>query len=69
MELKVENMTCGGCVGSVQRILSRQLEVDPSQVQVDLDRGLATFPDVADDSLQLALQKLEKAGFPAKPQR
>lgn len=65
MEIKVENMTCGGCVSSVRRILSKQLEVDEAQLDVDLERGRATIPATDHDKLELALGKLGKAGFPA----
>lgn len=64
MELKVENMTCGGCVSSVRRILGKQLEVDESEVQVDLASGRAMVPDASAERLPIALEKLEKAGFP-----
>lgn len=67
MELKVDNMTCGGCVNSVRRILSKQLVVDESEVEVSLDSGSATIPDVAPDVLQNALEKLSGAGFDARP--
>ena len=66
MELKIEGMSCGGCVSSVQRILTRNLEVDADAVEVDLDGGSATVPDDLDaERLQTALAKLAKAGFPA----
>lgn len=67
MLLKVNNMTCGGCVSSVQRILVRQLELSEDQVKVDLDTASAEIPDVDDDRLQDALAKLEKAGFDSRP--
>mgnify|MGYP006191527297 CR=1 FL=1 len=66
MELKVEGMTCGGCVSSVRRILTKQLDVGEDQVIVDLDASRATVPDdVPGERLDLALQKLSGAGFPA----
>ena len=65
MELKVENMTCGGCVGSVRRILVKQLGVDEADVQVELESGRATIPEPPPERLRVALEKLEKAGFPA----
>lgn len=66
MELKVEGMTCGGCVGSVRRILTKQLEVGEDQVVVELEGGRATVPDdVPRERLDVALQKLGGAGFPA----
>lgn len=66
MELKVEGMTCGGCVGSVRRILTKQLELPEDRVEVQLEGGRATVPDdVPGDKLEAALQKLSGAGFPA----
>lgn len=64
MELKVNNMTCGGCVSSVRRILGKQLGVDENEVQVELESGRATIPDAPAERLQVALEKLAKAGFP-----
>lgn len=65
MELKVENMTCGGCVSSVRRILAKQLEVEESAVDVELQTGRATIPSTDPERLQTALEKLARAGFPA----
>jgi len=64
MELKVQNMTCGGCVSSVRRILVKQLEVDESAVSVELESGRATIPTPDPARLEAALEKLAKAGFP-----
>ena len=64
MELKVNGMNCGGCVNSVTRILSKNLELDESTVDVDLESGRATIPSVDDAKLEVALEKLAKAGFP-----
>ena len=65
MELKIENMTCGGCVASVRRILMKQLDVGEDEIQVELEAGRATVPAVDADRLAVALEKLENAGFPA----
>lgn len=67
MELKVENMTCGGCVNSVRRILAKQLQVPEDAVTVDLTAGSAKVPDVATELLDNALAKLSNAGFEARP--
>ena len=67
MELKVEGMSCGGCVNSVKRILTKNLEVDESSIAVDLDAKSATIPDDTDTArLETALEKLKMAGFPAQ---
>ncbi len=64
MKLKVEGMSCGGCVGSVKKILVRQLEVAEDSVDVSLDEGAANVPDDVDPArLDAALQKLDNAGF------
>jgi copper chaperone CopZ len=65
MELKVENMTCGGCVNSVRRILVKQLGVDEATVNVDLESGRATAPAADSDKVATAIEKLARAGFPA----
>lgn len=67
MKLNVEGMSCGGCVNSVRRILVKNLEVDDSSIDVDLDGGTATIPDDVDDAqVAAALEKLTKAGFPSQ---
>lgn len=66
MDLKVEGMSCGGCVNSVRRILAKNLNVAEESVDVDLDDGRATIPDDLDGAaVDTALGKLEKAGFPS----
>lgn len=65
MELKIDNMTCGGCVSSVRRILAKQLELEETAVDVQLATGRATIPPTDPERLEVALQKLARAGFPA----
>lgn len=68
MELKVEGMTCGGCVGSVRRILARQLDLEQDDVTVDLEGGKAIVPDDTNrEKLSAAYEKLANAGFPTRP--
>jgi copper chaperone CopZ len=62
-ELNVSGMSCGGCVNSVSRIISRTASLDAGQVDVDLESGRATFPEVDADTLKTLLDKLEAAGF------
>ena len=60
-KLRVQNMTCGGCVASVTRAVRG---VDPgAAVKVDLESGKVGI----DGSLQPAdyAAALEQAGFPA----
>ena len=61
MELKIENMTCGGCAKSVARAIR----------SVDANAGIETNPaartvKVETTATSAALQKvLEEAGYPA----
>lgn len=61
MELRIENMTCGGCARSVTRAiqsvdLNARIETDPASRLVKV--GTAA-------SLAAVLQVLEEAGYPA----
>lgn len=64
--LKVTGMSCGGCVGSVRRIIARQTGLDDEAIEVDLETGRARFPEPKTD-LEALLEKLERAGFPSTP--
>ncbi|AVA26114.1 heavy-metal-associated domain-containing protein [Rhizobium sp. NXC24] len=61
MELRIENMTCGGCARSVTKAIQ----------SVDPDAKIETNPDartvkIETTASQSALQQiLEKAGYPA----
>ncbi|MDK4743068.1 heavy-metal-associated domain-containing protein [Rhizobium sp. LEGMi198b] len=61
MELRIENMTCGGCARSVTKAIQ----------SVDPDAKIETNPDartvkIETTASQPALQQiLEKAGYPA----
>lgn len=61
MELKIENMTCGGCARSVTKAIqsidpNAKVEADPAAriVKVETEASAATVQTV-----------LEEAGFPA----
>ena len=61
MELKIENMTCGGCAKSVTRAIqsvdpNARVETDPAarSVKIETSANLATLQQV-----------LEEAGYPA----
>lgn len=57
--LKVEGMTCNGCVQSVERALKR---VDPSaSVKIDLDSGRVDLDGALDRDA--AKQAIEATGF------
>lgn len=61
MELRIENMTCGGCARSVTRAiqsvdLNARIETDPASRLVKVETAA---------SLAAVLQVLEEAGYPA----
>ena len=60
LTLRVEGMTCGGCVAAVRNVLSRQPGVKSSKVELgsvelDLDEGAQSL-----DSIR---QAIAKAGY------
>jgi copper chaperone CopZ len=65
VELKVQGMTCQGCVRSVQRRLSKVTGVECAHV--DLDAGTATveYDDSLADSGQL-VRAVEQIGYQAR---
>ena len=66
MDIEVSGMSCGGCVSSVRRILTRELGEDENAIEVSLDDGRATVPEGIDrDRLEAAVQRLADAGFTA----
>ncbi|WP_221796047.1 heavy-metal-associated domain-containing protein [Oceanobacter mangrovi] len=62
MKLKVEGMTCGGCVKSVTAII-KELD-EAADVQVSLETGLVETN--AKTSVEAVAEALDDAGFPAK---
>jgi copper chaperone len=56
---KVEGMSCGGCVSSVERAI--KASAPGVSVLVELDRGLVTVEGVDDD--ELVKSAVEEAGF------
>ncbi len=61
MELKIENMTCGGCAKSVTKAIqsvdaNAKIETDPATRLVTIETA------VSSDALQ---KVLEEAGYPA----
>jgi len=61
MELKIENMTCGGCARAVTRAIesidaAAKVEINPTArtVKIDTSASRAAF-----------LEVLDKAGYPA----
>ena len=65
MELQVKGMSCGGCVKSVTKIISKHTELEPTQILVNLETGLAQFESGAQFKPDELLAALGKAGFEA----
>ena len=61
MELKIENMTCGGCARSVTKAIQ---SVDPNaKIEANPDKRLVTVQSAVGEDV--ILQVLAKAGYPA----
>jgi copper chaperone CopZ len=60
MEIKVENIKCGGCSGTITKKLSSKYSSD---VDVDIELGLVTI-DLADDRKDEVIKDLEGMGYP-----
>lgn len=64
MKLKVEGMSCGGCVKSVTNIVK---DLDPAaEVEVSLETGLVEVTSSSLESAAVA-EALDDGGFPAAP--
>lgn len=61
MELKIQDMVCGGCARSVTKAIQ---SVDPS-AKVDADPATHSVKVETSATPAAILQVLEKAGFPA----
>jgi len=64
IDLKIEGMTCGGCVKSVTRVLSGVAGVSAADVSLDEGRALVTY-DPAKTGVEAMKQAVERAGFKA----
>jgi copper chaperone len=60
--LKVEGMTCGGCVASVTRVLKATPGVDDAVVRLDARSATVTF-DPARTSVPALRSAIEDAGY------
>jgi copper chaperone len=60
--LKVEGMTCGGCVASVTRVLKSTPGVDDAVVRLDSRSATVTF-DPARTSVPALKSAIEDAGY------
>lgn len=65
MELKVSGMTCQGCVRSVTAIVAKTLGVEREEVEVELEPGVARFPEASAEQVAAVVEKLGKQGFEA----
>jgi copper chaperone len=63
-ELKIEGMTCGGCVKSVTRVLTGVAGVASAEVSLEEARARVTF-DPGRTSLQALKDVVERAGYHA----
>jgi len=64
VDLKIEGMTCGGCVKSVTRVLSGVAGVSCADVSLEEARAHVTF-DPARTGVEAMKQAVERAGFKA----
>lgn len=64
--LRVEGMTCGGCVSSVTRVLKQIPGVTDAQVVLEPGLATVTFDDRTADVAAL-VAAVERAGFVATP--
>jgi copper chaperone len=60
--LKVEGMTCGGCVASVTRVLKATPGVGDAVVRLDMRSATVTF-DPARTSVPALKSAIENAGY------
>ena len=62
IKIKIEGMTCGGCVSSVQKAL--QAVVGVEAISVSLEDGLAVVAyDESDCDVSAIVEAIEEAGF------
>lgn len=64
VDLKIEGMTCSGCVKSVTRVLSGMAGVSAADVSLEESRARVTF-DPAKTGVEAMKQAVERAGFHA----
>ena len=59
--IKIKGMSCQHCVKAVTKALG---EIDGvTDVQVDLNKGEATFEEMTPVALELLQERIKKAGF------
>lgn len=67
IQLKIGGMTCGGCSGSVKRVLEAVTGVSEAQVDLAGAQASVTF-DPAQTNVAQLVDAVENAGFDAAPQ-
>jgi copper chaperone CopZ len=65
VELKVEGMTCQGCVRSVQRKLSKVAGVESAHVDLEAGKATVEYDDSLADPAQL-VSAIEQIGYHAR---
>ena len=63
--LKIDGMTCGGCVKSVQRVLNVLAGVQQAEVSLNPAQAIITF-NSAEISTAALIEAIEDAGFDAE---
>lgn len=64
IDLKIEGMTCGGCVKSVTRVLTGLAGVASADVSLEEGRARVTF-DPGKAGIDALKQVIERAGYKA----
>jgi len=64
IDLKIEGMTCGGCVKSVTRVLTGVAGVSAADVSLEQGRAHVTF-DPGQTGIEALKQVVERAGYTA----
>ncbi len=65
VELKVEGMTCQGCVRSIQRKLSKVTGVESAQVDLEANKATVEYDDSLANPAQL-VGAIEQIGYHAR---
>ena len=61
MKILVENIRCGGCVGSITEKLKQKHQAN--QVEIDIEKGLITL-DIEPSQRESVIQTLVNLGYP-----
>lgn len=61
MQIQVENIKCGGCTNSINKKLTKELNI--TSVQIDIEKGLIDL-DITTEQKPKALELLLSMGYP-----